>query len=47
MGPIGHGTEAGSVGRENQSGSVGRAQSVSMEDEVVVAPSVHIRFLIE
>jgi hypothetical protein len=38
MGPIGHGAEAGRVGW---------AQSISVEGEVVVAPSAHIRFLTE
>jgi hypothetical protein len=33
--------------RENQLGRLGRAQSVRTEGEVVVAPGVHIRFLIE
>jgi len=47
VGPTGHGAEAGHVGRDNQSGHVGRAQSVSAEGEAVVAPGVHIRFLIE
>jgi hypothetical protein len=36
--PIGHGAELGRVGR---------AQSVSAEGEALVAPGIHIRFLIE
>jgi hypothetical protein len=47
MGPTGHGAEAGHVGRENQSRRMGRTQCVSAEGEAVVAPGVHIMFLIE
>jgi hypothetical protein len=41
---VGSGAEQLREGQENQSGYVVRAQSVSVEDEAVVSPDVHIKF---